>query len=253
MFAQVDRQGKSRRFSRRVALVVTCASIAVVGAGSIATAAIPSSSSGLIYGCYQKPGLLANQGAVRVIDNDKGELCRANETAFQWNERGAQGATGPAGATGPTGATGPAGPEGAAGPAGPQGATGPQGPAGPAGGKVYFATADWLHQVSFRRDQVFHTILTKDVPAGSYTAQMNALAIGQTESSVDVECRLPGAETFKEAGDYYSRQIDISITTAFVHPGGPVELSCRGNGGDPNAFIIIRTPTLLLTEVASVN
>jgi hypothetical protein len=70
--------------------------LAVAGVG-VASGAIPSSSDGVIHGCYQKPGLLANPGAVRVIDAEAGQTCRNNETAFQWNSKGDPGPQGPAG------------------------------------------------------------------------------------------------------------------------------------------------------------
>jgi hypothetical protein len=73
--------------------------LAVAGVG-VASGAIPSSSDGVIHGCYQKPGLLANPGAVRVIDAEAGQTCRSNETAFQWNSKGPKGDPGPQGPSG---------------------------------------------------------------------------------------------------------------------------------------------------------
>jgi hypothetical protein len=73
--------------------------LAVAGVG-VASGAIPTSSDGVIHGCYQKPGLLANPGAVRVIDAEAGQTCRSNETAFQWNSKGPKGDPGPRGPSG---------------------------------------------------------------------------------------------------------------------------------------------------------
>jgi hypothetical protein len=68
---------------------------------------------------------------------------------------------------------------------------------------------------------------------------------------VDVECRLPGASIKKvEVGN--SDDFDLTLTTAFVHPGGPVEVTCRTTSLTRDD-VLIQTPTLLLTEVASVN
>jgi hypothetical protein len=88
--------------------------LAVAGVG-VASGSIPSSSDGVIHGCYQKPGLLANPGAVRVIDEEAGDTCRNDETAFQWNSKGVKGDTGPEGPRGKTGPEGPAGPQGPSG------------------------------------------------------------------------------------------------------------------------------------------
>jgi collagen triple helix repeat protein len=95
--------------------------VALALAAGVASGAIPSGSDGVIHACYQKPGLLANPGAVRVIDEEAGQRCRSNEVAFNWSQRGPQGAQG---------APGPQGPRGDAGPSGPQGDKGEQGEPG---------------------------------------------------------------------------------------------------------------------------
>ena len=66
-----------------------------------------------------------------MIDSDKRQTCRPNETALDWNQTDPQGATGPQGPQGPKGDTGAQGAQGGTGPQGPQGATGATGPAGP--------------------------------------------------------------------------------------------------------------------------
>jgi hypothetical protein len=116
-------------------LAVTTAVVALGLCAAVASGAIPSASDGVIHACYQKPGLLANPGAVRVIDAEQGQACRSNETALEWSQRGPKGDTGPQGAKGDkgdTGATGATGPQGAT---GSQGATGPQGEPGLPGAK----------------------------------------------------------------------------------------------------------------------
>jgi Collagen triple helix repeat (20 copies) len=111
-----------RQRSRLLALGAGAVLVLSVG---IAFAAIPD-ASGVINGCF-----VSGQGQLRVIDKDKGETCKSNETAISWNQKGPKGDTGPQGATGVQGATGP---PGATGQPGPQGQTGPQGTQGPAGG-----------------------------------------------------------------------------------------------------------------------
>jgi hypothetical protein len=82
------------------------AAVVLIGAGTVAYAAIPD-AGGVVHGCYNKGGLLQDKGALRVVD--KGERCRANETAMTWSQTGPQGPAGPVGAAGAKGDTGPAG------------------------------------------------------------------------------------------------------------------------------------------------
>ena len=101
-------------------LALGAGSVLVLSVG-IAYAAIPD-ASGVISGCF-----VSGQGQLRVIDKDKGETCKNNETAISWNQKG------PKGDKGDKGDIGPQGPQGQTGAQGPQGQTGPQGPQGPAG------------------------------------------------------------------------------------------------------------------------
>ena len=120
------------RLSRR-AMVLALAVVGTLAAVGVGYAAIPGGADGVIHGCYQKPGLLANDGALRVIDTEKGQNCRANELAVDWNQKGAKGDAGPQGAKGDAGAPGPKGDQGVQGVQGPKGDTGAQGPQGAPG------------------------------------------------------------------------------------------------------------------------
>lgn len=102
-------------------------------AAAAASGAIPSGADGVIHACYQKPGLLANPGAVRVIDQEAGQRCRSNETALVWNQSGPKGDTGPKGDPGVTGARGEQGFKGDTGATGAGGEQGPKGDTGPQG------------------------------------------------------------------------------------------------------------------------
>jgi hypothetical protein len=119
------------RLSRKVIVpaLAVCGALAAVGVGN---AAIPGGDD-VIHGCYQKPGLLANEGALRVIDTAKGQACRPNELAVEWNQKGAKGDLGPQGPKGDTGSQGPKGDTGAQGPKGDPGIQGDPGAAGPQG------------------------------------------------------------------------------------------------------------------------
>jgi hypothetical protein len=113
-----------RAFGHRRRLLALLGGVILAVSVGVAYAAIPG-SSGVINGCYS-----GGQGQLRVIDTEKGESCKNNETAISWNQKGVKGdpgAAGPPGATGATGATGPPGP------AGPQGPIGPEGPKGDKG------------------------------------------------------------------------------------------------------------------------
>ena len=87
--------------------------------GGISWAAIPTSTTGVYYGCANK-----NTGALRVIDYQAGKRCTAAERTITWNQKGATGAKGAPGATGANGANGAAGAAGSAGPTGAPGADG---------------------------------------------------------------------------------------------------------------------------------
>jgi hypothetical protein len=79
---------------RLVFAAALCAALAV---GSVAYAAIPSTTDGVISSCYDAAG------NVRVIDAQAGQKCPAGTTALSWNQRGRTGPTGPAGAQGQPG------------------------------------------------------------------------------------------------------------------------------------------------------
>src|SRR3954452_21221598 len=120
------------RISRK-ALVLALAVVGTLAAVGVGYAAIPGGADGVIHGCYQKPGLLANDGALRVIDANKGQSCRSNELAVDWNQKGAKGDVGPEGPKGDPGPQGPKGDPGGPGVQGPKGDTGAQGPQGEPG------------------------------------------------------------------------------------------------------------------------
>jgi hypothetical protein len=82
---------------------------AMFGIASAVQASIPD-ASGVIHGCYKTVN-----GALRVIDTDKGGKCVSSEMPLTWSQsgqKGTTGATGPQGNPGNTGATGATGPSG---------------------------------------------------------------------------------------------------------------------------------------------
>jgi uncharacterized protein YjbI with pentapeptide repeats len=86
------------------------AGLVVGGAGSAAVLATIPGSNNVFHGCYRTSGNVANpKGSVRIIDNEIGETCTANEAAITWNQTGPQGPAGPAGPAGPQGPAGTSG------------------------------------------------------------------------------------------------------------------------------------------------
>jgi hypothetical protein len=79
---------RTLEFGRQRWLVLASLSIALVGAGGVAMAAIPD-GGGTIHGCYTSKG-----GLLRVIDTAKGQACLSGEVPLSWSQ------TGPAGPTG---------------------------------------------------------------------------------------------------------------------------------------------------------
>lgn len=249
-----------RRWSRlRVgASIALAGALVATGAVLVASAEIPSSSDGVIHGCYQRPGLLANPGALRVVDTEAGQRCRSNETALSWRQIGETGPAGPAGPQGPAGAAGPQGEEGPAGPPGAQGEPGPAGPPGPA------ATTD-VHFVSLpnaldhsspalNSDQGHvQTILSKSLPAGQYLLEAKVTVLSDfPDGDALIECRLPGASdnAHLSARDFVRHTDHMSITSAVTGEGGPVELVCESRNLDPSVSVV--AASLLATEVDSI-
>lgn len=112
---------------KRIIVAGSVASALAIGGGVSAYASIPD-SGGVIHGCYQ-----TGTGALRVVDSNVGQTCKANEQGLNWNQTGPQGPQGPQGLQGVQGPEGQQGPAGLAGPQGPQGPAGPIGPVGPMG------------------------------------------------------------------------------------------------------------------------
>jgi type VI secretion system secreted protein Hcp len=82
--------------------------VVVLGAGTaVAIAAIPSSSDGVIHGCYRTTSTATGQtvGDLRVIDAEAtpAQTCAAGEATLTWNQ---QGPAGPQGDPGPPGDSG---------------------------------------------------------------------------------------------------------------------------------------------------
>jgi hypothetical protein len=116
-----------KRFRMPLGVAFLVAAIAAIGHAMIPDA------GGVIHGCY------ANGGALRVIDESGGEVCKNGETALFWNQTGPQG---------------------------PQGTPGQQGPQGtPAIGDAYHTKGP---RVDFPASQSTEINRLQNVPAGNY-------------------------------------------------------------------------------------
>jgi type VI secretion system secreted protein Hcp len=92
--------------TRRTIFKLALPAAVVLGAGTaVAIAAIPSSSDGVIHGCYRTTSTAAGQtvGDLRVIDADAAQTCAAGEATLTWNQTGP---AGPQGDPGPPGDSG---------------------------------------------------------------------------------------------------------------------------------------------------
>ena len=116
---------------RRLHKAVAAGSLLALLVGvAVATAAVPSSTDGTIHGCYAKNtryeryyygsggsggmGWLKTdlKGALRVIDEEAGQQCAADENHLDWNQKGPPGPQGPKGDKGDPGPPGPKGDKG---------------------------------------------------------------------------------------------------------------------------------------------
>jgi hypothetical protein len=77
---------------------VAIAAFVVAVAGSAAWAAIPD-AAGVIHSCIKN-------GAIRMLDTEAGQTCKAGELSLQWNQTGPQGPPGPKGDQGEPGPPG---------------------------------------------------------------------------------------------------------------------------------------------------
>src|SRR6516225_3908697 len=90
-------------------IAIVSSAILAVAAG-VAYATVPD-SQGLIHSCIRN-------GAIRIIDTDAGQTCKAGESALQWSQTGPQGPPGSQGQPGSQGDQGEQGPPGLQGPPG---------------------------------------------------------------------------------------------------------------------------------------
>ena len=82
--------------------VVGVLGISIGGTGGIFASALIPDPEGVIHACYQR-----SDGDIHIVADSS--MCKKNEVAISWNQKGPIGATGPTGQTGPAGATGAGG------------------------------------------------------------------------------------------------------------------------------------------------
>lgn len=207
--------------------------VGLIGAGSVAYAAIPD-QNGVIHGCYNTGGLLQEKGALRVSDDGR---CKSNEIAVDWNRTGPMGPMGATGPAGPTGATGPEGPQGAK---GDTGATGPAGPAGPTGaqgpqGQPGFSDAYIGRGGNVRLNNNVGTLVASvQLPAGVYALFGKAELQNEDGDNQSAACALStGDQTGVRLGwSITSRRIPVSVQDLLTLTGpGTATLTCSTYNG----------------------
>lgn len=171
--------------------VVACTALAVGGLALVGPA-LASGSSTELAACAHK-----QTGALRLLST--GQKCAKAERAITLNQRGSQGPAGPSGARGQQGPQGPIGPDGPQGPAGPtgpagadgsDGATGEQGPQGEPGLSHAYNKAGAEVVVTESNDSdPASTVISVDVPAGSYAVTFTAAVIRLSGSDAYIACR----------------------------------------------------------------
>jgi hypothetical protein len=205
-----------------ISKVAVASAMVILGvAAAAASGAIPSASDGVINGCYQKPGLLANPGAVRVIDREKGQTCRSNEIAFQWSQQGPKGAPGSQGVAGPQGD------------AGPPGQPGPRGPS-----DAYSARRDDAVVLDCPPPSIgcFLPVLTLGLPAGNFA--ITAKTVLGTPAAIGFTCDLYLNEEQHDRSTAFSGERDGSrrryatlalVATASLSAPGTARVECTGS------------------------
>ncbi len=195
--------------------------VALALAAGVASGAIPSGSDGVIHACYQKPGLLANPGAVRVIDREAGQSCRSNETPIQWNQQGPKGDAGQPGPTGPS--------------------------------DLYSARA--ARGVDLPADGAFHDVVALTLPAGHYELTAKARARDRRlPSYVSCVLRLDGTEL-----DEFSRAIvpensieRVALTgVGSLDRPGTASVACRAI--DSDALMLLSEQRIFAIKVGALH
>jgi hypothetical protein len=202
-----------------------------------AWASIPD-SAGVIHGCYRagEPGVsMPGDGALRVIDTDKGDTCATGQTPLNWNQAGPKGATGPQGPVGPVGPPGPQGTQGAQGPAG------PQGPPGPPGTTNAFFKNDLTDFISITGGV---DLLAVQLPAGSYVISGKSRLVNTDTSHAQgafCELQVGGSDLDKSQTDLEHEDttgadsanedvVSLQAAATFSSQSTQVFLRCSGTG-----------------------
>jgi hypothetical protein len=238
-------------------LAVASAVTALGVTAAVASGAIPSSSDGVIHACYQKPGLLSNPGAVRVIDQEEGQRCRSNETPLAWNSKGPQGdpgPQGPQGERGPQGLQGRKGDTGATGPAGPKGDKGDKGDPGPSA--AFTVTGP---DVVFGDDVAdMRVVASKTIPAGSYAINAKVELRNSDDEVAIPRCQLVAGDgvidaTADNRNDFriedFSQEYVALQGTLANFPGGAIDFRCSSLISDE---LHIRRPVITAIQVSSI-
>ena len=190
--------------------------LAVAGVGY---AGIPG-QDGVIHACY------GSDGSLRVIDReaDPQRTCNKGWTPIQWNETGIQGPPGPPGEDGQDGTDGAAGAPGAPGTPGAPGAPG---------------TSDAYHAFVSSAPTIQSatvTVITKDVPAGSYVVTAKAVLQDNASEVPVARCVMrAGGLAIDDTGTFALSPSDVIALQGAVanFAGGTILVECNNSRDTP--------------------
>jgi hypothetical protein len=200
---------------RPTRLAAATATALVLGAGSVAYAAIPS-ADGVVSGCYAKNG-----GTLRVVDASA--PCKTTEMSIAWNQKGQPGAQGP------------------------QGPQGPQGAKGEPGGLSTVHTGSGSATVTA---DTYSDVAGVQLPAGTYQIAGKGQVNNQQSSPAVVSCNVYAGGQHVDAstatvGDPSVTTISEYAALAFVGTveltaPGRVHIECIDGAGNPGVSVSAR-------------
>ena len=180
----------SNKLTRRAGAVVGLALLGALAAIGVGYAAIPGAGD-VIHGCYNTGS--NPSGQLRLIDAEAGVKCAKNEKALAFNQKGPKGDKGDKGdaclpsdpaCVGPRGDVGLQGPKGDKGDPGAPGADGA--PGAPGTSDAFHANNLFTFSQGISSETV--TVISKQVPAGSYVINAKAQLVDPRADGLNARC-----------------------------------------------------------------
>jgi hypothetical protein len=181
--------------------------IGLLVGGAVGWAAIPDSATGTLSGCYDK-----HDGALRIIDAQRGDACKKKENAVSWNQQGQRG---------------------------PQGQPGPQGPTGPPGPAASDQNASTLFTGLLPYQPNTWQATLSALPPGNYEFLLEAyVSGGAVDCYITVPPYLGSPSPPKYIGTYDTDPVDQtrSFRLMSFSVQGDVTMDCHGTSGTPTSM-----------------